>query len=71
MCIFSLMIMSTYLTWPREPVMCVFFMVELCQSRELSFCGFELFYLLGGMALCVMLYLLIYSSVINESCHNT
>ena len=64
------MIMSTYLTWPQEPVMSAFFMVELCQSRELSFCGSELFDLLGGMALCVMLYILFCSSVVNESCRN-
>ena len=50
--------------------MCVFFMVELCQFREVALCGSELYYLLGGMALCVMLYLFVYYSVINESCHN-
>ena len=45
-------------------------MVDLCQFRELSFCGSELCYLLGRMALYVMLYILLCSSVVNESYQN-
>ena len=64
------MIMSPYLSLPRVHVMRTLFMVDLCQFRELSLCGSELCYLLGRMALCVMLYILFCSSVFNESSHN-
>ena len=64
------MIMLATMSWPREPVMFAFFIVELRPAREVAHCGTELCYLLGGMALCVMLYLFFYSSVINESCVN-
>ena len=64
------MIMSPYLSLPRVHVMRTLFMVDLCQFRELSFCGSELCYLLGRMALYVMLYILLCSLVINESYQN-
>ena len=64
------MIMSSYLSPPRLHVMHVLSMVDLCQFRELSFCGSELCYLLGRMALYVMLYILLCSSVVNESFQN-
>ena len=51
------MIMLATMSRPRESVMFAFFIVELRPAREVAHCGTELCYLLGGMALCVMLYL--------------
>ena len=64
------MIMLATMLRPGEPVMFALFIVKLHPIREVAHCGTELCYLLGGMALCVMVYLFFYSSVINESCVN-
>ena len=64
------MFMISFMSRLGVPVMFVFFMVELIQIWDVALCGSELCYLLDGMALCVMLYLLFYASIINESCYN-
>ena len=55
---------------PGEPLIFATFIVALGLVMDVADCDTELCYLLGGMALCVMLYLFFYSSVINESCVN-
>ena len=64
------MIMFATMLRPRGTVMFAFFIVELRVVLEVARCGTELCYLLDGMTLCVMLYLFLYSSMINESCVN-
>ena len=55
---------------PGEPLIFATFIVALGLVMDVADCDTELCYLLGCMALCVMLLLLYSSSILNESCDN-
>ena len=50
--------------------MLLFFSVELSSVWDVAHWGSELYFILDGMALCAMLFLLLYAMVIHESCYN-